>query len=259
MTGGAPLQGRPAPGAHHPGRLFALLAALLFLAVPARALTAADASPVVSEDPNAAPVQVSAAAGGTVTLSGEAGTAVTPMAVIEVDGPLVVGAASLARVQARLALTTAPGESLDLSNPETFKAAEVTLGLSRIVGHRALEGGGQVVTTAVTAEAGFSSRLPGEPGPRERLLRHAGVGVRLAELRSGASLAVLYGFDEVAGDRGFGQVLVRGQVPIPATAGALQLVGDATLSIGHHATAKQRDVLRIGVAASLGKLLELIR
>lgn len=233
-------------------RLSALLAALVVLTA-----ARANAQEASRPDANAAPVSVTASAGGLVTLTGEAGTAITPSAWIEVDGPIVVGSLALARVNARLGLTTAPGESIDVANPETFKAAEAALGVARIVGRR--EADGQVVTTAVVAEAGFASRLPGEPGPRERLIRHAGVGVQLAERVSGAALSLLYGFDEAAGDRGYGQVMVYGQVPIPATKGALLLVGDATLSVGAFEGAKQRDVLRLGVSADLGRALELVR
>ena len=81
--------------------------------------------------------------------------------------------------------------------------------------------------------------------------------MRLQERVSGASLMILYGRDEAAGERGYGQWLVYGQVPIGGTNGALVLVGDATLSVGPQVGGRsQRDVLRIGVAADLGAVLD---
>lgn len=225
-----------------------LLLALLAVAGPAAA---------AEDNPNADPVTISVQAGAVATLSGDTGTAVTPTGWIEVEGPLAVGKTSLARVYTRLGITSLPGEQLDVSDPATFKAAEVGFGLGRIVGR--LRMGEQDVTTTVVAEWGFASRLP-EPEPAQRLVRHYGAGVRLQERKSGASLTILYGRDEAAGDRGYGQWLVYGQVPIAGTKGAVVLVGDATLSAGPEVAGRaQRDVLRLGVAASLGALLDVIR
>jgi len=221
---------------------------LALLAVGAGHATAAEA-------PNAGPLTIAAQAGGLVTLTGE-DTALTPAATIDVDGPLAIGEGAPLRVRVELRLTTLPGESIDLADPQTFRGATVDVSLRRIVGR--LASGDQEITTAVVALAGFGTRLSAEPGPVDRLIRRYAGGVRLAEARSGAELAVLFGRDELAAEAfGLGQVLVRGRVPVPATAGVAHLVGDAVLSVGREDGA--RDVLRVGVQADLGRALELAR
>jgi len=212
-------------------------------------------------NPNAGPVTVSATAGAITTLAGDAGTSVLPVAFIETDGPLALGSSAIARVYARLGINSEPGEAIDLADATTFKAAEVALGAYRVIGRLGdPEEDAQVVTTSLVAEWGFSSRLGDSPEPVERLARHYGGGLRFDERKSGASLSIMYGRDEAAGDRGYGQWLIVGQVPITGTKGALVLVGDATLSVGQRRyDVRQRDILRLGVVLDVGAALEAMR
>ena len=232
------------------------------------------------DNPNADPVSMAVTGGGMVNLAGDADATVTPEAFIEVDGPLALGKTAIGRVYARLGITSLPGETVDLTDVATFRAAEVDFGAYRILGH--LKVGDQVITTAAVGEWGFSSVLPGTPDPLQRLIRHYGGGVRLDERSSGASLTFLYGRDEAAGPRGWGQWIVYGQVPVMGTDGIVLLVGEATLAAGpKEALAScpsearscatpsaippaeellpQRDMLRLGVTVDLKRVLDKLR
>ena len=194
---------------------------------------------------------------GQVALSGDADAAVAPGGRLEVDGPLALGYRSIGRLYVRLDLTAAPGSStLDFARPETFgRSAELTLGAYRSVGRLAI--GSQEIRTSLAWEWGFSTALAGELQPR--YLRHYCGGVRLEERTGGAGLAVMYGRHEAGGARGYGQVLITGQVPIIG-AGVVVFGGDAVLSVGPRLRAThQRDVLRLWTAVSLPALVGVIR
>jgi len=209
-------------------------------------------------NPNAGPVELSATAGAVVTMSGDAGTTVLPTGFVDVDGPLVLGKSSIARVHVALGISTEPGASLELADPTTFKSAEVTLSAYRVVGRLAL--GDQEISTGLVALWGFASRLPGVVEPAERLVRHYGGGVRLEERKSGAYLVVAYGRDEAVGPRGWGTWMLWGQVPIAGTKGALLIVGDASLAVGpRNIGVQQRDIFRLGVSVDLGAALRAMR
>lgn len=203
---------------------------------------------------NDGPMSVEIVGGAVATLTGETEAKVAPNGYISIDGPLPVGRVTVARGYTHLAITTVPGETPDLTSVETWRAGEARLGLYRVVGR--LEAAGQDVRTSIVAEAGFGSRF-GDPQPSQRLVRHFGVGIRLEERKSGALLTVLYGRAEQAGDAGYGQAILRGQVPLAGTRGALVLVGDAIVSVGPRVgDYRQRDVLRLGIAISLGDALK---
>src|SRR6185503_6637562 len=166
------------------------------------------AGPAMAQAPegkNAGPATVSVQAGGLVTMSGDADTAITPTAFIDVDGPIVVGNRSRARGYARIGITALPGEQIDPADVSTFRAATVGIGLGVVVGRSQM--GGQELLSSVVAEAGFASRLrTAEAVPVDRLARHYGLGIRLQERSSGIAFTALFGRDEACGDRGFGQV-----------------------------------------------------
>lgn len=194
---------------------------------------------------------------GQVALSGDADTAVAPGGRLEVDGPLAVAHHAAGRIYVRLDLTAAPGSSaLDFARPETFgRSAELTLGAYRSVGRLSI--GAQEIRTSLAWEWGFSTALDGQLQPR--YLRHYCGGIRLEELAAGAGLAVMYGRHEAGGARGYGQLLIAGQVPL-AGVKAVVFGGDAVLSVGPRRLARdQRDVLRLWVALDLPGLVGMIR
>lgn len=247
-----------------PRRLLRILTlSLLFLPAAARAdqmplwQVAVNAPTSSAREVNGEPVTIAMTAGAVATLAGAPDEKVSPEAAITVDGPVVVGSSSLARIYARLGIGAQPDQTVELARADTFRAAKVDLGLGRVVGRR--RSGGQDITTSVVAEWGFASRIPGDTTPRKRLVRHYGGGLRLAERKSGAHLQVLYGRDEAAGARGYGQWMVSGAVPVAGTSGILLITGQATLSAGpERARAPQRDILQIGVSVNVGQALSKI-
>ena len=214
---------------------------------------------------NGDPFTVSVTVGGLVTFGSEAPAEVTPTAYVEAEGPLIVGELPLGRIGARVGLSTAPGESLDISDPATFQAGDVGLWAGRVIGRRiAKDADGvpsQDITTTAVVEWGFSSRIAkGTTEPADRLTRHYGAGLRFQERQSGAALTVLYGRDEAAGERGWGNWLCWGSLPIPATKGTVILLADATLSVGPSSVElRQRDIFRAGVVVDLAQLVREIR
>jgi hypothetical protein len=211
----------------------------------------------VVEDLNAGAVTVSVTAGAVATLNGTGDSVITPTGYIEVEGPVPLGRTHTPfRVYTRLGITSLPGETLDLEGVDTWDAGEVGLGAHRVVGRRKI--GVQEVLTSIAIEGGFSSRL-GSPEPRDRFARHYGLGIRFSELRTGSSITLLYGRDQAAGDRGFGQIVIYGHVPLLGN-GAITVVGDATVSVGPRREGwTQRDVLRLGLVSDIGAVVDAFR
>lgn len=195
-------------------------------------------------------VRVSAIASTEVTLSGDVAASVRPAADLEVEGPLPLGAHSIALVSTRVRIFGLPGDAVDLADPKTFRAAEVSLRLAKRVG--GITVGAQEIWTSLAWEWGFAT-IPGtDPAPALRYPRHYALGLRFEERREGARLDLKVGRHEAAGDRGYGQLLLEGQVPLRKVLGVTALLGgDAVLSVGPAgARGRQRDVLRLWVGAA---------
>lgn len=220
--------------------------------------------PTPIERANARPFRVQTELGALVTMTGDAGTDVTPTFWVNADGPLALGSKSYGRVGARLGLSTSPGQSLALADIRTYRAAEVGLYLGVVVGHY------RDVDTTLVVEGDFASRLKGtqDLAPRNRLVRSAGAGIRFDAAKSNASMTLLAGFDEGSATCDPGIVctgfhsglafMLYGQVPI--VQGAVLLVGDATLSAGGSvAYFRRRDVLRLGVVVDPVESIKVIR
>lgn len=203
-------------------------------------------------------VRFSVLASGEVTLGGETEPQVRPAADLEVEGPLALGPYTPFRVSTELRIFGQVGDTVQLDQPETFRALEVVVGVSRRVGRVTL--GEQEVWTSALAFCGFSSLLGAEPAPRDRYPRRCAAGIRIEERTSGARLDVAYGRDEAAGAAGYGQVAVRGRMPVHGTAGALVIAGEAVLSIdGPYRRVRQRDLARLTVALNVPALYGVIR
>lgn len=213
----------------------------------------------MADDANKAAAWIGLLAGAQSTMTGEDGIKTAPQAWIEGDTPISIGGFVPFRFFGRLGLSAEPGETLEIDKVETFKAVEGGFGIERIVGKQDVEK--QTIITSVVAEWGWSSRLDtNEEVPKTRLVRHYGAGVRIREKASGATVTALYGRDEGAGDRGWGQYILYGYVPVPGTKETVQISIDATLSAGPSTEQfKQRDVLRVGVLVDMGGLLNLVK
>jgi hypothetical protein len=207
-------------------------------------------------------VRFYALAAGEVTLGGDAEPSMRPAAEIEVDGPLAIGESGrvLFRVYTRFRTFGLPGETVDLTNVETFRAASLDVGLYKRFGRLTL--GEQELWTSAEVEYGFATITSSEASDSVRYPRKWGVGFRIEERRGGAWLSVLYGRNESAGDRGWGQYLFSGGVPLELSKGAIVLGGDAVLSVGRPGGdpgLRQRDTFRLYVAVSLPDLVGLVR
>lgn len=210
-------------------------------------------SPGLLTKENARPFHVDTQLGAVATLTGEAGTAVTPTFWVNADGPLAFGSKhSLGRIGARLGLSSAPGETFDVGDIKTYRAMEAGLWLGRVVGQL-----GEVSTTVIV-EGTFATRLKGtnDPAPLKRTVRGASLGLRFDAKRSNASLVTTVGYDEatascdaevdctgVHSGLAFG---VRGQVPIAD--GAVLFKGEAALATGRNVSwLRRRDIVQVSV------------
>lgn len=224
-------------------------------------LALALAAPAAAQEPAEPGVRFYALAAGEVTLGGNAEPTIRPAAEIEVDGPLAIGARAPARVFARFRTFGLPGETVDLSDVKTFRAAELTVGAYRRVG--LMKVGEQELWTSLEGEWGFATALPADGEEASlRYPRRYGVGIRSEERTAGAWLSILYGRHESAGPRGWGQWLVSGGVPLGFTKSAIVLGGDAVLSVGPAVDAEggaRRDLLKLYVGVSLPDLAQAFR
>lgn len=210
-------------------------------------------SPDLLTKENARPFHVDTQFGAVATLTGETGTDVTPTFWVNADGPLAFGSKrSLGRIGARIGLSSAPGETFDVSDIKTYRAMEAGLWLGRVVGQL-----GEVSTTVI-AEGTFATRMKGanDPAPLKRSVRSAGVGLRFDARRSNALLATLIAYDEATatcapdvdctGIHSGLALVLYGQVPL-ADWGIL-LAGDASLAAGRSVPwLKRRDIVRVSI------------
>lgn len=187
-----------------------------------------------------------------VSLSDE--SAAIPVLALKFNAPVTVGDSPICRLDVSLSLSGLPGESIDLEQPTTWKAAELFGELQRRVGQDYAGG-----STYLVLRSGFHTRiLPSDQTPRDRYARSTGIGVRV-ERRDKAgsirrSIALLYGRSDVASPEfDAGQILVEGHAQV-ATIGGTSVVigGDAYLSVSRSPSHGARDVLRVWVGAGWG-------
>lgn len=202
---------------------------------------------------NAKGFHVDTQLGALVTMTGDAGTDVTPTFWVNANGPLAIGdGRSLGRLGTRLGLSTAPGETFTATDLQTYKSASAGFWYGIIVGHL------RDIDTTVAVEGTFSSRMKGSAdlAPRSRLVRSAGLGVKFDARKSNASGTFMLGWDEASATcpdqiscQGFHSglaLMIYGQLPI--SSGVL-FVGDATLSVSSSLAGviERHDVLRVGI------------
>lgn len=207
------------------------------------------ASHLPAQEPGASLEAVTAAG---VSLSDE--SAVIPVLRISSNAPLAIGDRAVARLDVSIALSGLPGESIELQEPQTWKAAEVFGELQRRIGSD-----GQGASTYVIWRGGFHTRiLPSDETPRDRYARSYGLGVRVERRDSQGSIrrsiALLYGRSDVASPEfDAGQIMVEGHAKL-AEVGAVDVIlgGDAYLSVSRSPSHGARDVLRVWVGAGWG-------
>jgi hypothetical protein len=202
--------------------------------------------------------------GSSVTVLGGLGVSMSdksaPIPTVRVtsDSPAFVGdrGDALGRLRVDLAISGLPGETVgSLNTVSNWVSAELYGEFQRRIG------GSEGMETMLVARAGFVTRvLPRDKEPRQRFARIYAAGVRAQRRETDGvvsrSIALLYGRDEIASPDQFhaGQLSVEGQVRLAkfGSSGAVTVVGDAHLQLGHHNGRGERDVLRLGVAIGWG-------
>jgi hypothetical protein len=191
-------------------------------------------------------VSFSILAGGGVSLGSEAPAAPMPTMRVEVGVP-VADWKKTPRLHVQLDLSALPGETLSLEEPATFRALEFHLTLCQPIADS--------LYLDLCGEAGFASRLPGDPEPRDKAVRWGAGLVRFGRFGRGW-LTVGLGADQRLDGLYRPAAVVAGAVKLyqsEALKGAsVQLVGDAILAIDVYGSNARRDVIRIGMAVGVG-------
>lgn len=185
--------------------------------------------------------------GGIVAMGGDAAAAVSPAVMIEVETPFA-DTPRAPRLVVTAELSALPGEALDVEDPGTWRSLEFRVGASQPLA-RALR-------FHLFAAAGFATRLPGTPEPRDKTARWGSVGLRFAGARGVIELGA--GGDQRLDGRWQAAVTISGRVKLweatagPLEGGQLALVGSAVLGLdlsGRYARLDggPRDVVRVGL------------
>lgn len=207
--------------------------------------------------------------GVTAVLSGQsvmgagADTGIRPSATLEAEGPVAFRASTPLRAFVRLRLMGLPGETFDFTNVDTVRAVEVSLGSSKRIGSSQI--GDQLLWTSVVGEWGFATAMPAsEQFLETHHKRHFGGGLMLEERTSGAWVTLLFGRDEAVGDRGWGQWIISGAIPISVKdKGVFVIGGNASLGVGNACAqgfnCRQQDFVSVEFGVSLPDLLAVMR
>lgn len=245
-------------------------------AIPAIALSLAAATSLRfaaearGAEPGSAPDAMSlrVSAGGEGLLTGEPGSALTPVAKLEVEAPIPLFSGTARdkngdaydiswrwpRLQVAADFTGLPGQvaGADIANFDTWKSIEIEFGLAQPV----FRGGHQRVSFGIAA--GWATRLPGLQEPRDKTARWGQLFAEIAQTEDAAYLRVGIGGDQrLNGDYRLA-VIIRGAVRLlpPAKDGWLEqvdmrLVGDAILGLSIAGfVPSTRDVVRVGLVIS---------
>lgn len=180
------------------GTVIRLSAALLLFAL-APIARAQDPTPTPAPSPT--PVldgfSVAAKLGGSVSMSSNANTLLTPIAKVGVSGPLAIGAIkpeSLPVLHVDGELSALPGDTIDQASGLSgtlaqFKALDFSVGLSKGISKwTPMNNGRFFVRTSVYLEAGFATRLDNEQKARDKAPRYGCLGLRFDEARTSSYL-----------------------------------------------------------------------
>lgn len=160
-----------------PGLLVGLLLATAAVLMAPRAHAQGEGEPAPKPSPSpAAGLRVTVGAGSLTSL-GAGPTSIEPAAQIQVSTPLYqdVKGAGATRLEVDAALTALPGETLDLSDVETFRALEFEGRICQPLHVR--------LFFTPCLSAGFATRLPGDAEPRHRTARWFAFVLRIASER----------------------------------------------------------------------------
>lgn len=149
------------------------------------ALTVALCATVSAQD-----LKFTALGGGAVNLNLDqsAETKVTPFAQLGVEAALAEGAERSPVLHVQVELSALPGETLDLTTPETFRAVNFRLGLEQRLATK--------LNFSLYGECGFTTRLDGDTAPRDRAPRWCGGGVLFKNREGTARLKVTLNADQ---------------------------------------------------------------
>lgn len=211
--------------------------------VPERSSTPA---PITDEVTGRPRFRASIAAGALTAVTTDASASVEPLAMLSVEAPLSTSPRGPA-LEVHAALTALPDETLDLSDPQTFKAIEMSIGLSQPI-HPSL-------LFRLYADGGFASRLATTEDPVARLPGWWSAGFLFRTADRGHWLKVGLGGDQRLSGAWAAAVHVSGQAKVGERGGvSLYLVGSLIRALDLSAygyAPPARDALRLGVAVGM--------
>lgn len=185
--------------------------------------------------------------GGALTsIATDTEASLEPLASLGIEAPLSTSERGPS-LEVQADLTALPGEALNLSDPLTFNALEMHVGISQPLPLPLL--------FSVYAEGGFASRLATSSEPVTRLPGWASFGFLFRTADRDHSLRVGIGPDERLSGEWAAAVHISGQAKIGERAGvSLYLVGSLVRALDLSAygyTAPARDALRLGIAVGM--------
>jgi hypothetical protein len=199
--------------------------------------------PTPQPEPVTAPISVRAYAGGLTAVTTDADASLQPLASLQITAPLSksVKGPSLS-VQADL--TALPGETVEFSDPTTFKAIEFGVAVVQPLGGPLL--------FSLYGEGGFASRLAVDSEPVSRLPAYWSGGLLFASADGDHSLKVGLGPDQRLSGEWAAAVHISGRAKVGERAGvSMYLVGSLIRALDlaiYGAQTPSRDSIRIGLA-----------
>lgn len=196
------------------------------------------------ESANSAPrpedVKVSVLLGGDVSVATEAEVGVSPFASVSVALPLSAWSRT-PWLHVEALLGGLPGAAIDIEQPMTFRSVRVVMAVCQPVA--------ESVYVDLCAEGGFATRLPNDPGPRDRAVLWGSGGVRFGRAGRGW-LTVGLARDERLDGLYRWAANVSGAVTLyeaESVRASVQLVGRAILGLERGPTAPRRDIVTVGM------------
>ena len=210
---------------------------------PAWSQGPAEPAPEPTPPPN---MKLSLLAGGVASLSADA-SGVAPLVRIRAEARLSKSDKG-PNIHVLADLTALPGESIALEDPQTYRALEFSAALSQPLPSPLL--------FSVYAEAGFASRLPSDPAPRDRSAKWGSAGFLFQTKDRAGRLTLGLGGDQRLSGEWVAAVQVTGHVKIREAKGvSVYLVGSAVLALDlgarNAAAPIARDSVRAGIAIGI--------